>query len=104
MMLIAQIPADAQGVVKVFAACAMALSFAIYLWVLAKTNAGRNWARIVLLVFQIIGLLSNPFGNISVLGWAAGLTSLTAFVLQVAGVVLLFLPASKPWFSQPKAR
>jgi hypothetical protein len=59
-----------------------------------KLRAGRNWARIVLLVFAVLQL----FGIISLFGLGA-----LQFLVAAAAAVLSFLPASNLWFREAKA-
>ncbi|MFS0732732.1 hypothetical protein ABC304_12090 [Microbacterium sp. 1P10UB] len=54
---------------------------------------GHNWARVVLTVLgglTLIGLGINAFGG----DWVSAVTLL----LTIAGIVLMYLPASNPWF------
>lgn len=74
--------------------------FGIYLFLVSKIAAGRNWARIVFLVLLVIGLpfavptylaelrTSVVFGSISIL----------IAVLQVVATYLLFTRNSNRWF------
>jgi len=68
------------------------LMFALSAWLLQKTGQGRAWARNVLTVL---------FGFRILVGVAAYQNALTLLdvVAQLAVIVLLFLPASRPWFA-----
>lgn len=77
--------------------------FVLTLVFAAKMRNGRNWARIVLLVFaalHLIGLLGLALGATPVL------STLLSVLVTVAGViaaVLTFLPESNVWFRSLKA-
>ena len=66
--------------------------FALSAWLLHKTGQGGAWARNVLMVL---------FGFRILVGVAAYQNALTLLdvVAQLAVIVLLFLPASRPWFA-----
>jgi hypothetical protein len=68
------------------------LMFALSAWLLHKTGQGRAWARNVLMVL---------FGFRILVGVAAYQNAITLLdvVAQLAVIVLLFLPASRPWFA-----
>lgn len=68
------------------------LMFALSAWLLHKTGQGMAWARNVLTVL---------FGFRILVGVAAyqNALSLLDVVAQLAVIVLLFLPASRPWFA-----
>jgi hypothetical protein len=68
------------------------LMFALSAWLLHKTGQGGAWARNVLTVL---------FGFRILVGVAAYQNALTLLdvVAQLAVIVLLFLPASRPWFA-----
>lgn len=62
-----------------------------------KLLRGRNWARIVLLVFAVLALPGLVgFGGAG--GVLVGLLSLVSSLAAIVGAVLTFLPASNPWF------
>ena len=61
---------------------------------------GRNWARLVFAALLILGL---PFSIFPI--WEAlhsrplsGYLGLVQIVLQLASLLLIFQPASRPWF------
>lgn len=69
-------------------------------WLIRKIAAGRNWARIVLLVLMILG---TPFAIPAYIAEARvnvvpGVLSVIIVVLQVIATVLLFLKPSNRWF------
>lgn len=66
----------------------------IELFVLGKMRSGKNWARIVITVLEVL----------SILGLAAGFSILGAIgaVISVVVIVLLWLPASNEYFRAAK--
>lgn len=69
----------------------LALVFAaIGLLILWKMKAGKNWARIVLTVLEVLSL-GSLFGGTNGIG-------ITALVLGIVAVVLMWLPASNAYF------
>jgi hypothetical protein len=74
----------------------LALAYSVLTFVFArKLRQGRNWARIVLLVFAVLQL----GGIVSLYG--LGFLQLVAFAVAA---VLSFLPASNAWFRQVSGR
>jgi len=63
---------------------------AIQLLILWKMKAGRNWARIVLTILEVLSLGSLFTG-------ASGI-GITAVVLGVVAVVLMWVPTSNAYF------
>ena len=74
------------------AASPFVVMFVLSAWLLFKTGQGRGWARNVL-----IGL----FGFRILVGIAVNQNAFTLLdvVAQAAVIVLLLLPASRPWFA-----
>ena len=68
-------------------------------YLVAMIEQGRNWARITLLVLFLLGA---PFMVMSMYGnWQfslAVLSAVTQALLQLIALVLLFVPASRPWY------
>jgi hypothetical protein len=67
---------------------------------LAPIWRGRSWARGVFAAFFLLGL---PIGVPALISLVeerlvSGLLNLLEAVLQASALVLLFLPASRPWF------
>jgi hypothetical protein len=79
-----------------------AVMLALVALLVVKISAGRNWARIVLLVIVALGAplsligLDAAFAE-SVLG---GLLGLAVTALQIYAVVLLFTAPGKTWFAK----
>ena len=78
----------------VLAAVFLIVFAGLYLLFAFKARAGRNWARIVLTVLTVVGVLflALSFSLVS------GLTTLVA----VVATVLLFLPASNQFYAASK--
>lgn len=67
----------------------------LYLLFAFKVRAGRNWARIVLVIGTVLRAIPLATGNASV-------TTYLATAVAVVGVVLFFLPASNEYFAAVK--
>ncbi|WP_182348880.1 hypothetical protein [Tomitella gaofuii] len=65
------------------------------LWLTFRMKAGANWARITLAVLGVLSLASMWGGS------GGGAYNWLYLVLLVAGIILMFLPASSAWFSRP---
>lgn len=77
--------------------------FVLTLVFAAKMRNGRNWARIVLLVFaalHVVGLIGLVIGTTPVL---PALLSVLVTLASAAAAVLSFLPESNAWFQSRKA-
>jgi len=68
------------------------LMFALSAWLLFKTGQGRGWARNVLIGLFALRILVGLAVNQNAL-------SFLDVIAQVAVIVLLLLPASRPWFA-----
>jgi hypothetical protein len=66
---------------------------AVMLLFIFKMRAGRNWARIVITVFAVLGLLSLFSGYRSGQGW-----DFIGPALAVLALVLMWVPASNEYF------
>lgn len=78
--------------------------FGVYLFLVSKISAGRNWARIVVLVLVLFGV---PFAILNFMAQIkrsipSGSLSLLVTVLQLVGMYLLFTKNSNPWFRTRK--
>ena len=90
------------GVSLVVALLVAFLFFGIYLFLVSKISAGRNWARIVLLVLVLIGL---PFSVPTYLAELRksvlfGSLSILILIMQVVATYLLFTKNSNRWFRE----
>lgn len=71
----------------------------LYVLFVFKMRAGRNWARIVLAALAVLGLLSQ-----GVLTGTTDLLSMVSVLVSIAGLVLMFMPASNAYFNQFKRK
>lgn len=60
-------------------------------------RAGRNWARIVLAVFGVLGVLSGLYSTSSEAG-AQSVLSVVSLLVVLGALVTMFLPGANPWF------
>ncbi|WP_127783445.1 hypothetical protein [Rhodococcus sp. X156] len=94
-------PADVDAVVNatvVSIAVIGLIILALQLLFVFKMRAGRNWARIVLTVLGVVGVLSSVFSLSQGSGLAA-VVNLVSAVVVVAAIVLMYRPAAKAYFS-----
>lgn len=86
-------------------AAIMAISFiigmALYVLIIWKLSSGKNWARILVLLFLLMGIHSSYNGIVHPavpvpLIWL--MPGVIMNLLQGVAVFLLFLPASGAWF------
>ena len=82
-------------VVIVVVASAM-VAFAIMM------RRGRNWARIVLTVVAVLGLGGMTTSVNGVVLSSPGPLALLTFAVNIAVIVLLYVPASNRYFARPK--
>ena len=95
---------------KITSVVGFLIGAALYLLFAFKMRAGRNWARVVLTVIGVLGVLSAvlpTYRSVTVNG--------TTFVVQnygihwislallVAALILMFVPASNAYFAAAKA-
>lgn len=91
-------PAELDAVVTVSLVFGFVIVFVLaclYLLFAFKARAGRNWARIVLLILTVLSVLGQLAGNMTWLG-------IISVLVAVAAAVLLFLPASNEYFAARK--
>ena len=83
-----------------FAILLLLLFLGICFLFVSKIAAGRNWARIILLVLLVIGLPLAIPGYIAELRTSLlpGSLSIIVAILQVVGTYLLFTKNSNQWF------
>jgi hypothetical protein len=76
----------------------------VFFFFVNRIAAGRNWARITLLVLLILQLPFAVLGSIAEVraNPMHGLVSILIATLQVLGVVLLFTKNSNLWFRRSK--
>ena len=88
------------GAPLILAALIVVSVFALGFFVVWKISAGRNWARILLLVLVLINLPFAVLGNISELKRSvlSGAFSILIEVILWIGTYLLFTRNSNLWF------
>lgn len=90
-----------QGLILIVGITTLSLVL-LLVWCIA---IGKHWARIVYLVFTVLGLptaLQQILADLPSYPWSFGI-SLIQLLGQVAALVLLFLPASAPWFHSTRS-
>lgn len=92
------------GVPLLLALLGLVIFFAICFFFVSKIAAGRNWARIVLLLLLVIGLPFAIPGYIVELRTNPlhGSISIVMAILQLIGTYLLFTKNSNLWFRSRK--
>lgn len=82
----------AAAIIGLAVGAALRILFAVYML------RGRNWARIVLLILAIIAVLAG------LPAFAAGnVVDIVVVVVILAAAVLMYLPASNPYFRRRRA-
>jgi len=73
----------------------------VFIYAVAR---GRNWARITFLIFAIIGipLAVKPLQDSLAASPFSGILGILQSLLQIVGLVLLFLKPSSDWFNRMK--
>jgi hypothetical protein len=92
------------GAALVLTALIVISVFALGFFLIWKISAGRNWARIILLVLVLINLPFAVLANISELKrvvWSGALSILIEVILWI-GTYLLFTRDSNHWFQSRK--
>jgi hypothetical protein len=88
-----------------------AVMFAVFFWIYGAVYAGRNWARIVVLVLTVVWTIM-LLAIVVMLGWGSHLSASTKFdllfnagqfALTLVATVLLFTPAANAWYRAIKA-
>jgi len=81
------------------------LSFALIIWLTYEVSRGRNWARVTLLVFLVLGMpsflsqLPATFQRSIVLA----ATEVVILLLQCFALYLVFIGAGARWFRRSKS-
>ena len=98
---------DAMGVAWfVLLGIVIAVFAAFAAWVIPSIYRGHRWARVAYCVYALLGILG-LFSWLSekfAVAWYFGVLSLLGTALDLAVVVLLFLPAANAYFDQRRAR
>lgn len=79
---------------------ALIFSFVVTAFLIIKTSAGRNWARVTLLVFLLIGALPTVGIVLAELSQSvfAGLLTVAQVGLQAYALYLVFTKPGNSWF------
>ena len=100
LVLFAAAPAAAAAVVTLMllaaAVGAAQLVFAV------KMKAGRTWARLALTLLAAVTLALAAVNSLTGMGQAAG--NWVAFLVSLAGTVLMWLPRAQAWFAAGAGR
>jgi hypothetical protein len=78
---------------------------ALTTWITLKIRAGRNWARLVLLIVNAVSIPSF-FGKVAAafsLSILIGAATTTIYVLDYLAAALLFVGTSNAWFKRQKS-
>lgn len=92
------------GVYFFIALLILVLFLGIFFFFVSRVAAGRNWARILLLVLLLIGLPFAIPGYVFELkaSLLRGSLSVLVGILQIVGMCLLFTKDSNGWFRRRK--
>ncbi|MFJ5954422.1 hypothetical protein ACIQC5_00525 [Paenarthrobacter sp. NPDC092416] len=90
-----------QGAMAVGGIIGAIISLGLYALVAFPVRKGKNWARILGTVFAAISVLG--LTSLFTLGALYGVLQLLTILLGVAAIVLLYLPASAPYFRKQQA-
>jgi hypothetical protein len=76
------------------------------LWIVIEATRGRNWARLTLLAFFLLGLpsLARTLRFLSAINKLDLVTSLLVVILEAIALVLLFTRSSSAFFAQSAGR
>lgn len=77
------------------------LVFGLYLLVALFVRRGRNWARILGTVFAAFSFVNLLVSFAGYFGSLLGIVSLLSILLGIAGIVMLYLKPSSPYFQAP---
>jgi hypothetical protein len=97
-----ELPEEARGMMRTTLIVTMAVSFTLYLWLIDRMRAGRNWARILLLAFMLLSFVSELAPGEYAEGAVYVGSRVIDGVLQVAAMVLMFAKPGSEWF-RPRA-
>lgn len=85
-----------RGAIAIAAVIGAILSLGLYALVAFPVRKGKNWARILGTVFAAISVLG--LTGLFQFGATYGIMQLIVILLGVAAIVMLYLPASAPYF------
>lgn len=76
------------------------LGYGLYAYLISKISNGKNWARICLLVFGLIGICSTAFHLSTFFSGSIfrDAVKILQYFMQLAAMAALFAPNSNRWF------
>ena len=106
LMSLVRVAQQVSGAPLVLAILIVLAFFGVFLFLVSRIWAGRNWARIVFLILVLIGL---PFAIPNYIAELrknvlSGSVSMLIVILQLLGTYLLFTKNSNTWFRAPKQK
>ena len=106
--LLVQPPPQVALMNPIFLAIMYALGFLLAAWIYFSAGKGRNWARIIVLIFSALSLLGLPFVAYQVNAGAATLVAAIAAVviacLKAYLAYLLLTSEAREWYRSMKGR
>ena len=99
---ISQWATDIHPIAPFTAVIVLILTLLVVFTLIKQIGFGRKWARVVLLVLIVAGLLAFPW-TLPVLfkaNFLVGVLSVFQALLQLVALVFLFSPASTQWFNR----
>jgi hypothetical protein len=77
------------------------VTLVLIFWLIKMIGQGKKWARVVLLVLFVLGILVYPWTLMALFksNLLLGVLSVFQAVLQVVALIFLFSPASTQWFN-----
>jgi hypothetical protein len=106
LMSLVRVAQQVSGAPLILAILIVLAFFGVFLFLVSRIWAGRNWARIVFLILVLIGL---PFAIPNYIAELrknvlSGSVSMLIVVLQLLGTYLLFTKNSNTWFKARKQK
>jgi hypothetical protein len=77
------------------------VTLGLMFWLIKMIGQGKKWARVVLLVLIVLGILVYPLTLMAIFksNLLLGVLSIFQALLQIVALVFLFSPASTQWFN-----
>lgn len=77
------------------------VTLGLMFWLIKMIGQGKKWARVVLLVLFVLGILVYPLTLMAIFksNLLLGVLSVFQALLQIVALVYLFSPASTQWFN-----
>lgn len=99
-LMITESPVMSKSAQVAISLVSWAIGLLIFYWLIMSVWKGKNWARIVQLVFIVLGLLFAVWSVPLVFraGTLMGITYVLQTALNMVAVTLFFLPISNAWF------